>query len=80
MNSNGKPTERSGIATQEAIDRVGDVEHPPYAEYSIHFVDGPLAYDVRLSGPPDEVSLQQAEEIVTKLYARVQGAPPPPEG
>ena len=76
--SNGRGIQR--IAMQEALDRIGDVEHPPHAEYSFHFVDGLLAYDVRLSGPPDEVSLQQAEEIVTKLYERVQGAPPPPEG
>lgn len=68
------------IATQEALDRTGDAERQPYAEYSIYFADGPFAYDVTLFGPPDEVSEQQAEEIVEKLYARVQGAPPPPEG
>ena len=68
------------IATQEALDRTGDAELVPHAEYSIRFADGPFAYDVTLFGPPDEVSERQAEEIVAKLYARVQGAPPPPEG
>ena len=75
---NGRGIQR--IATQEALDRVGDTERFPQAEYSIHFADGPFAYDVRLFGLPDEVSLQQVEEIAAKLYARVQGAPPPPEG
>ena len=75
---NGRGVQR--IATQEALDRVGDVGRFPHAEYSIRFADGPFAYVVTLFGPPDEVSLQQAEEIVAKLYSRVQGAPPPPEG
>ena len=69
----------SRIATQEALDRVGDAERFPQGEYSIHFADGPFAYNVRLFGPPDEVSEQQAEEIAKKLYDRVQGLPPPPE-
>jgi hypothetical protein len=67
------------IATQESLDEVGD-EQPPRAIYTILFADGPFAYNVRLLGPPDEVSEQQAEEIATKLYERVQGAPPPPQG
>jgi hypothetical protein len=74
---NAKGVQR--IATQEALDQVGD-EHPPHAEYTIRFADGPFAYDVTLFGPPDQVSEQQAEEIVTKLYERVQGAPPSPQG
>ena len=57
------------IATQESLDRVGDAERSPHAEYSILFADGPFAYDVRLFGPPDEVSEQQAQEIAANLYA-----------
>ena len=67
------------IATQESLDAVGDAG-PPRAIYTILFADGPFAYNVRLLGPPDEVSEQQAEEIATKLYERVEGAPPPPQG
>ena len=78
--ANGRGIQR--IATQESLDRVGETrpDRPPHAEYSIFFADGPFAYDVTLFGPPDEVSEQQVQEIVAKLYARVQGAPPPPEG
>ena len=68
------------IATQESLDQTGDALGSPHADYSILFADGPFAYEVRLFGSPDEVSEQQAEEIVAKLYARVQDAPPPPEG
>ncbi len=74
---NAKGAQR--IATQEALDEVGD-EQPPRAEYTIFFADGPYAYEVSLFGPPDDVSEQRAEEIATKLYERVQGAPPPPQG
>jgi hypothetical protein len=66
------------IATQEALDRIGDTERPPHAEYSIYFADGPFAYEVKMFGSPDEVSEQQAEEIAAKLFTRVQGAPPAP--
>ena len=72
---NAKGVQR--IATQERLDEVGD-ENPPRADYAIRFADGPFAYEVGVFGPPDEVSEQRAEEIVTKLYERVQGAPPPP--
>lgn len=67
------------IATQERLDQVGD-DHPPRAEYMFLFADGPFAYSISLFGPPDEVSEQQAEEIATKLYDRVHGAPPPLSG
>ena len=63
------------IATQEAIDEIGD-DIQPDARYSVYFVDGPYAYEVTVFGPPDEVSRQQVEEIAEKLYERVQGAPP----
>lgn len=72
---NAKGAQR--IATQEALDRTGDTELFPHAEYAIRFADGVFAYDVRLFGSPDEVSERQAEEIVARLYARIQGAPPP---
>ena len=68
------------IATQEALDRVGDMISLPRADYTIYFSDGPFAYEVSLFGPPDNVSERQAEEIATKLYERVEGAPPPPQG
>ncbi len=68
------------IATKEALDRTGDSDRPPRAEYSIQFTDGLFAYEVRLFGSPEEVSEEQAKEIATKLYTRVAGAPPPPEG
>ena len=74
---NAKGAQR--IATQEALDQVGD-EQPPHAEYTIHFADGPFAYTVTSFGPPGDVSEQHAEEVATKLYERVQGAPPPPQG
>ena len=74
---NGEGIER--IATQERLDEVGD-DRPPHAEYTILFADGPFAYSVKLFGPPDQVSAQQAEDIATKLYRRVRGAPPPAEG
>ena len=78
---NGIPNARgiSRIATQEALDRVGDTERFPQGEYSIYFADGPFAYNVRMFGPPEDVSEQQAEGIAKKLYDRVQGLPPPPE-
>jgi hypothetical protein len=75
---NGRGIQR--IATQESLDRVGDTERPPHGEYSIFFADGPFAYVVRMFGPPDKVSEEQAKEIAAKLYARVQGAPPAPQG
>lgn len=68
------------IATQEALDRVGDTERFPHAEYLILFTDGPFSYAVKLFGPPDEVSEQQAQEIAANLYTRIQGAPPAPQG
>lgn len=68
------------IATQEALDRTGDGDRPPRAEYSIQFTDGIFAYEVRLFGSPEEVSEAQAEGIAAKLYARVAGAPPLSEG
>jgi hypothetical protein len=64
------------IATQEALDRVGDTERFPHAEYLILFADGPFSYAVKVFGAPDEVSERQAEEVVAKLYARVRGTPP----
>ena len=75
---NGRGIQR--IATQESLDRVGDTDRPPHAEYSIFFADGPFAYVVRSFGPPDGVSEQQTQEVAANLYARVQGAPPAPEG
>ena len=64
------------IATQEAIDEIGD-DIQPDARYSIYFADGPIAYEVTVFGPPDDVSKQQVEDIAGKLYARVKGAPLP---
>jgi hypothetical protein len=64
------------IATQEAIDEIGD-DIQPDARYSVYFADGPFAYEVTVFGPPDEVSRQQVEDIAEKLYARVNGAPLP---
>ena len=68
------------IATQERLDQISDAGRQQHAEYLILFADGPFAYGVRLFGPPDEVSEQQAEEIVERHCARVRGAPPPPQG
>ena len=65
------------IATQEAIDEIGD-DIQPDARYSVYFADGPIAYEVTVFGPPDEVTRQQAEDIATSLYERVNGAPLPP--
>jgi hypothetical protein len=63
------------IATQESLDAVGDPGEPQ-AVYAITFADGPFVYDVALSGAPDEVSEQEAEEIIRALHERVMGAPP----
>ena len=75
---NGRGIQR--IATQESLDRVGDTERHPQAEYSIFFSDGPFAYVVRSFGPPEKVSEQRAQEAAAKLYSRVQGAPTAPQG
>lgn len=64
------------IATQESIDRIGD-DIQPDARYSVYFADGPIAYEVTMFGPPDEVSRQQVEDIAEQLYERVEGAPLP---
>lgn len=64
------------IATQEAIDAIGD-DIQPDARYSVYFADGPFAYEVTMFGPPDDVSRQQLEDIAEKLYQRVKGAPVP---
>jgi hypothetical protein len=61
------------VATQESIDEIGD-DIQPDARYSVYFADGPIAYEVTVFGPPDEVSREQVEEIAEALYARVQGA------
>jgi hypothetical protein len=63
------------IATQESLDEVGDPGEP-MAIYAIDFADGQFVYDIRLSGPPDEVSEEEVEEIAQTLYERVKGAPP----
>ena len=64
------------IATQEAIDEIGD-DIEPDARYSVYFADGPIAYEVTIFGPPDEVSREQVEDIAEALFARVNGAPMP---
>jgi hypothetical protein len=64
------------IATQESIDEIGDDIHPD-ARYSVYFADGPVAYEVTVFGPPDEVTSQQVEDIAADLYERVHGAPLP---
>ena len=64
------------IATQERIDEIGD-DIQPDARYSVYFADGPIAYEVTVFGPPDEVSREQVEEIAEALYTRVNGAPLP---
>jgi hypothetical protein len=63
------------IATQESLDEVGD-QGDPMAIYVIDFADGQFVYDVKLSGPPEEVSEEEAEDIAQTLYERVAGAPP----
>jgi hypothetical protein len=65
----------SRIATQESLDEVGDPGEPQ-ANYAITFADGPFVYDIVLSGPPEEVSEQEIEELVETLHRRVAGAPP----
>jgi hypothetical protein len=72
---NGRGIQR--IATKESLDRVGDTEREPHAEYSIYFSDGPFAYVVRSFGPPEKVSEQRAQEAAAKLYSRVHDATPP---
>lgn len=64
------------IATQESIDEIGD-DIQPDARYSVYFAAGPVAYEVTVFGPPDEVTRQQVEDISANLYERVQGAPLP---
>jgi hypothetical protein len=64
------------IATQEAIDQIGD-DIQPDARYSVYFADGPFAYEVTMFGPPDEIDRQQVEDIAEELHARVEGAPLP---
>jgi hypothetical protein len=74
---NAKGAQR--IATQESLDRV-DEPRPPIAIYAIDFADGPFVYDITFSGPPEEVSEQEAELIAKRLYERVVGAPLPESG
>jgi hypothetical protein len=62
------------VATQEAIDRIGD-DIMPDARYSVYFADGPFAYEVTMFGPPDEVTAEQVEDIASALYERVNDAP-----
>lgn len=64
------------VATAEDIEAVGE-EGEPHDSYVIRFADGPFAYDIEIFGPPGDVSEEQAEEIVEKLFDRVEGAPPP---
>jgi hypothetical protein len=66
------------VATAEAIEEIGE-EGEPHDSYAIRFADGPYAYDIEIFGPPGEVSEEQVEEIVEKLFDRVEGAPPPEE-
>ena len=49
----------------------------PIAEYTIRFAEGTFAYDITVFGAPDDVTERQAEEIVSRLYTRVHGAPLP---
>jgi hypothetical protein len=64
------------VATAEDIEAVGE-EGEPHDSYAIRFSDGPFAYAIQIFGPPGEVSEKQVEEIVEKLFNRVEGAPPP---
>jgi hypothetical protein len=64
------------VATAEEIKAFGEKGRPPSDAYEIRFADGPFAYTVELRGAPGSVSEEQAEEIVEKLYDRVEGAPP----
>lgn len=64
------------VATAEEIEAVGEGGEP-HDSYVIRFADGPFAYDIEIFGAPGEVSEAQAEEIVEKLFDRVEGAPPP---
>jgi hypothetical protein len=76
---NGIP-DASGVrrfATAEDIKATGDKDRP-YDSYTIEFVDGPFAYDIELFGPPGQVSEDEAEDIVKRVYDRVAGAPPKP--
>jgi hypothetical protein len=74
---NAKGAQR--IATQESLDEVGDPGEPS-AVYAIDFAVGVFVYDIALSGQPEEVSEQEAEEIAKRLYERVVGAPPAESG
>jgi hypothetical protein len=75
---NGVPDSKGveAIATQEAIDRIGD-DIQPDARYSVYFADGPFVYEVTTFGPPDQVDREQVEEIAAALYERVAGASAP---
>ena len=74
---NAKGAQR--IATQESLDEVGDPGEPS-AVYAIDFADGSFVYDITLSGLPEDVSEQEAEEIAKRLFERVMGAPPAESG
>ena len=64
---NAKGAQR--IATQEALDQVGD-EQPPHAEYTILFADGPFAYTVTSFGPRDaEDGIALLRESYDALHA-----------
>lgn len=62
------------FATEESIEATGETEVTPYDEYEIAFADGAFAYRIVLKGPPGAVSQDEAEEIVERLYGRVQDA------
>ena len=64
------------FATAADIKAAGTEEDHPYDSYSIEFADGPFAYNIELSGPPGQVSEDEADEIAKRLYDRVAGAPP----
>ena len=61
------------ISTAEDIERVGNPDERPNAEYRIGFTNGAFVHTVKLFGPPGSVSKEQALEIANAYYDRLTG-------
>jgi hypothetical protein len=61
------------IATAEEIERLGTADQRPFEGYWVGFTNGALVYTVDLFGPPGSVSEEQALEIASAYFERVNG-------
>jgi hypothetical protein len=59
------------VATAEDIERVGTTDEHPFESYWVGFTVGPVVYTMDLHGPPGSVSEEQAQDIASAYYERV---------